>query len=142
MRRAYSCPKKDGVDTGSARCRPSQSVGSCPAKRICTQAAKAQLNKIVIKDVPNTTGTRTVRYTAPKGPPPGLMPKAQSLDTAMRKWVFQALREIAEQNLPDDAAVWTRWYAGRRSQKSTGNSSGAVFDCGRRVSPPNGHTLA
>ena len=39
-----------------------------------------------------------------------------SLDAATRKWAFQALREIAEQNLPDDAATWQKWYAGRRAQ--------------------------
>jgi hypothetical protein len=40
----------------------------------------------------------------------------ESLDAATRKWAFQALREIAEQNLPDDAAAWQKWYAGRRAQ--------------------------
>jgi hypothetical protein len=39
-----------------------------------------------------------------------------SLDAATRKWAFQALREIAEQSLPDDAAMWQKWYAGRRAQ--------------------------
>jgi hypothetical protein len=28
-----------------------------------------------------------------------------------RKWVFQALREITEQNLADDPAAWVHWYA-------------------------------
>jgi hypothetical protein len=39
-----------------------------------------------------------------------------TLDAATRKWVFQALREIAGQNLPDDAAAWARWSAGRPLQ--------------------------
>ena len=37
----------------------------------------------------------------------------ENLDAATRKWVFQALREIAGQTLPDDAAAWARWWAGR-----------------------------
>jgi hypothetical protein len=39
-----------------------------------------------------------------------------SLDAQTRKWVFQALREIAAQSLPDDAAAWTRWYASRAAR--------------------------
>ena len=37
----------------------------------------------------------------------------EKLDAQTRKWVYQALREIAAQNLPDDAAAWQRWYASR-----------------------------
>jgi hypothetical protein len=37
----------------------------------------------------------------------------ESLDAMTRKWVFQALREIAGQNLPDDATAWMRWWASR-----------------------------
>src|SRR5204863_4572033 len=37
----------------------------------------------------------------------------ESLDATTRKWVFQALREIAEQKLPDDATAWVRWWAAR-----------------------------
>ena len=37
----------------------------------------------------------------------------EALDAMTRKWVFQALREIAGQNLPDDGAAWARWWAGR-----------------------------
>ncbi len=40
----------------------------------------------------------------------------QTLDAATRKWVFQALREIAGEALPDDAMAWTRWWAGRPIQ--------------------------
>ena len=39
-----------------------------------------------------------------------------SLDAATRKWVFQALREIAGQTLPDDAAAWSRWWSGQPLQ--------------------------
>jgi HEAT repeat protein len=34
-----------------------------------------------------------------------------TLDALTRKWSFQALREIAQQGLPDDAAAWRNWYA-------------------------------
>jgi HEAT repeat protein len=37
----------------------------------------------------------------------------ESLDAATRKWVFQALREIAGENLPDDGNVWAGWRAAR-----------------------------
>ena len=37
----------------------------------------------------------------------------ETLDAQTRKWVYQALREIAAQSLPDDAAAWQRWYASR-----------------------------
>jgi HEAT repeat protein len=40
----------------------------------------------------------------------------ESLDGTTRKWVFQALREIAGENLPDDATAWVRWWARRRAQ--------------------------
>jgi hypothetical protein len=33
-----------------------------------------------------------------------------SLDPQTRLWVFQALRDIAGQSLPHDAAAWRNWY--------------------------------
>ena len=39
-----------------------------------------------------------------------------SLDAATRKWVYQALREIAGQNLPDDSTAWARWWSARPIQ--------------------------
>lgn len=36
-----------------------------------------------------------------------------TLDTTTRKWVFQALREIAGQSLPDDPDAWAHWYQSR-----------------------------
>jgi hypothetical protein len=39
-----------------------------------------------------------------------------SVDANTGKWVFQALREIAGQSLPDDATAWVRWWAGRPVQ--------------------------
>ncbi len=46
---------------------------------------------------------------------PGLIQFAQdeTLDATTKKWVFQALREITQQSLPDDAAAWTRWRVSR-----------------------------
>jgi hypothetical protein len=35
----------------------------------------------------------------------------QNLNPVTRKWVFQALREITGQGLPDDATAWARWHA-------------------------------
>jgi len=35
----------------------------------------------------------------------------QSLDAQTRSWVFQALRDITAQNLPNDAAAWRNWYS-------------------------------
>lgn len=40
-----------------------------------------------------------------------------NLDASTRKWVFQALREITEQNLADDRAAWVHWYGARSSQR-------------------------
>jgi hypothetical protein len=36
------------------------------------------------------------------------------LDSQMRLWVFQALRDITGQSLPHEPAVWRRWYAASR----------------------------
>ena len=33
----------------------------------------------------------------------------------MRNWCFLALREITDENLPPDAAVWQRWYTGNEA---------------------------
>lgn len=35
----------------------------------------------------------------------------RSLDQTTRKWVLQALREITQQNLPDDPFAWLSWYS-------------------------------
>jgi len=51
----------------------------------------------------------------------------ESLDAATRKWTFQALREIAEQNLRDDAAAWQKWYAGRRASSSPRHPTCSCF---------------
>jgi hypothetical protein len=43
---------------------------------------------------------------------PGLMDMAddKELDTTTRGWVYQALREITDVNLPNDPAAWRNWY--------------------------------
>jgi predicted RNA polymerase sigma factor len=35
------------------------------------------------------------------------------LDQTTRKWVLQALREITQQNLPDNPSAWFSWYSSR-----------------------------
>jgi len=42
----------------------------------------------------------------------------------MRSWCFMALREITDENLPADAAVWGRWYQRHGAKKWP--SSGAL----------------
>jgi len=37
----------------------------------------------------------------------------RSVDQTTRKWVLQALREITQQNLPDDPVAWVNWHAAR-----------------------------
>ncbi|HEX8817557.1 MAG TPA: HEAT repeat domain-containing protein [Terriglobales bacterium] len=43
---------------------------------------------------------------------PGLIDLAydNSLNATTREWVFQALREITNQHIPDDPATWHNWY--------------------------------
>lgn len=43
---------------------------------------------------------------------PGLVDLADdsSLDQQTQNWVFQALREITDQNLPNDSGAWRDWY--------------------------------
>ncbi len=49
---------------------------------------------------------------------PGLIRFAQdeTLDATTRKWVYQALREITQQNLADDPAAWARWNLAKPAQ--------------------------
>jgi hypothetical protein len=39
-----------------------------------------------------------------------------ALDAETRTWLFQALRDITGQSLPQDAARWRQWYAASRSR--------------------------
>src|SRR5271166_508828 len=41
-----------------------------------------------------------------------------SLDATTRNWVYQALREITNVNLPNDPATWRNWYSTRGAEKS------------------------
>ena len=47
---------------------------------------------------------------------PRLLDFAQdgALDATTRTWVFQALRDITGQSLPQDATAWKKWYAEQR----------------------------
>jgi hypothetical protein len=47
---------------------------------------------------------------------PRLLDFAQdgALDATTRTWVFQALRDITGQSLPQDATLWRKWYAAQR----------------------------
>jgi len=51
---------------------------------------------------------------------PGLIELAddQSLDTTTRNWVYQALREITNVNLPNDPATWRNWYSTHGVEKT------------------------
>lgn len=40
-----------------------------------------------------------------------------NLDAQTRKWVYQALREITQQNLPNDPAAWVSWYGAQSSRR-------------------------
>jgi hypothetical protein len=41
-----------------------------------------------------------------------------SLDATTRNWVYQALREITNVNLPNDPATWRNWYSTHGSDKA------------------------
>ena len=41
-----------------------------------------------------------------------------SLDSTTRAWVYQALREITNVNLPNDPAVWRNWYSDHGAEKA------------------------
>jgi hypothetical protein len=40
-----------------------------------------------------------------------------SLDPTTRNWIYQALREITNVNLPNDPAAWRNWYAAHGTEK-------------------------
>ncbi|MGA9526550.1 MAG: HEAT repeat domain-containing protein [Terriglobales bacterium] len=50
---------------------------------------------------------------------PGLIDLAgdSSLDATTRTWVYQALREITNVNLPNDPATWRKWYSTYGTEK-------------------------
>ena len=49
---------------------------------------------------------------------PGLLELTDdpSLNATTRSWVYQALREITDQNLPNDPATWRNWYSSQGSK--------------------------
>ncbi len=51
---------------------------------------------------------------------PGLIELADdpSLDATTRNWVYQALREITNVNLPNDPASWRNWYSAHGVEKA------------------------
>jgi hypothetical protein len=51
---------------------------------------------------------------------PGLLELGDdpSLDTTTRNWVYQALREITNVNLPNDPATWRNWYSTHGADKT------------------------
>lgn len=50
---------------------------------------------------------------------PGLLELTDdpSLNAITRAWVYQALREITDESLPNDAATWRNWYSGNGEKK-------------------------
>jgi HEAT repeat protein len=50
---------------------------------------------------------------------PGLLELTDdtSLNTITRTWVYQALREITAENLPNDPATWRNWYSSNGAKK-------------------------
>jgi len=60
---------------------------------------------------------------------PGLIDLSDDpdLNDITRTWVYQALREITDVNLPNDPAAWRNWYSQHGAEqvekfKSEGNS--------------------
>jgi hypothetical protein len=51
---------------------------------------------------------------------PGLLELTDdpSLNDTTRTWVYQALREITNENLPNDPAAWRNWYASKGEQRT------------------------
>jgi len=51
---------------------------------------------------------------------PGLIDLAydDSLNATTRNWVYQALREITNQSLPNDPATWRNWYDKSGTQRT------------------------
>ena len=51
---------------------------------------------------------------------PGLLDLAEdeSLDPTTRSWVFQALREITDVNIPNDPGAWRNWYTDHGAEQA------------------------
>jgi len=40
------------------------------------------------------------------------------LNATTRLWVYQALREITNENLPNDPATWRNWYFSKGTERT------------------------
>jgi hypothetical protein len=51
---------------------------------------------------------------------PGLLELTDdpSLNATTRAWVYQALREITDESLPNDPATWRNWYSSRGAERT------------------------
>lgn len=51
---------------------------------------------------------------------PGLLDLTDdpSLDATTRSWIYQALREITDVNLPNDPATWRNWYSSHGAERA------------------------
>ena len=51
---------------------------------------------------------------------PGLLDLAEdsALNATTRGWVYQALREISDQSIPNDPGAWRDWYAAHGSERA------------------------
>jgi len=51
---------------------------------------------------------------------PGLLELTDdpSLNATTRMWVYQALREITNENLPNDPATWRNWYSSKGAERT------------------------
>src|SRR2546425_1059116 len=51
---------------------------------------------------------------------PGLLELTDdpSLNATTRLWVYQALREITDENLPNDPATWRNWYSSKGAERT------------------------
>ena len=51
---------------------------------------------------------------------PGLLELTDdpSLNATTRTWVYQALREITNENLPNDPATWRNWYSSKGGERA------------------------
>jgi hypothetical protein len=63
---------------------------------------------------------------------PGLLELTDdpSLNATTRAWVYQALREITDEDFPDNAATWRNWYSSngaKKVQKFRQAESGALL---------------
>src|SRR5262249_61253550 len=63
---------------------------------------------------------------------PGLISLADdaSLDATTHSWVYQALREITNVNLPNEPAAWRNWFSAHGAEKTREFSQGDSWALG------------